>query len=138
MFVATLKGSVAFILVVAIGCSSNGVQKRLNQEHARSSLMKIKNAQMAFKAKNQSGAYGTLEDLSAAKLIEPALATGKYKGYLFKVRLKDASFEAVATPVSYGNTGYWSFYVNNLGVIHGAMKNGQEATTNDPPIKSDE
>ncbi|MGH8613972.1 MAG: hypothetical protein ACREYF_18595 [Gammaproteobacteria bacterium] len=123
--------------VFFVGCGGAKIQNRLNQEHARSGLVKIRNAQKIFKASSQSGKYGTLEELAKAKLIDSSLSAGKYKGYLFKVRGDGASYEAVAVPEKYGYTGFWSFYVNEEGTIRGEVKSGQEATVNDPPIKTE-
>lgn len=57
-------------------------------------------------------------------------------GYRFELRVKPdgQAFEAVATPVEYGETGRLSFYANEKGSIREADKGGAEATAADPDI----
>jgi hypothetical protein len=125
-----------FISLTAIGCSSTkGIHSRLNQEAIRATLIKIHEAQMTFRSKKENGKYGTLQELLTAGLIDSTIATGNYRGYFVKVRVTDNSFEAVAIPQIYGQTGSWSFFVNEEGVIRGEVKGGREATISDPPIQ---
>ena len=67
---ALLRGLVIVVIAFITGCGVSRMQNRLNQEHARSFLVKIKDAQIAFKSKSQDGVYGTLEELSATKFID--------------------------------------------------------------------
>lgn len=58
-------------------------------------------------------------------------------GYRFELRLKEngKSFEALASPAKYNETGRRSFYMNEQGEIHGADKGGGEGTPTDPEVK---
>jgi hypothetical protein len=55
------------------------------------------------------------------------------------VRVKNDSYEAVAVPIEFGETanqgtGGLSFYLDDSGIIRGAVKKGAEADTADPPL----
>lgn len=82
--------------------------------------------------------YGTLAELAENGLIAPSLARGGPQyGYRLEVRVGSDSYEAVATPMSYGQAsspGRRSFYISSDGVIRGADKKGLEANINDPPL----
>ncbi|HTX14599.1 MAG TPA: hypothetical protein VMD77_04825, partial [Candidatus Baltobacteraceae bacterium] len=89
-----------------------------------------------------------------ASLIDAKLATGSVGGYRFQYRVtgpavepavaSDAegqaarsdptAFELAATPENYGKGGRRSFLLDDGGKLHGADKNGEVATTNDPLI----
>lgn len=137
MVVRKLACLMCLVSLVAAGCSLAGVRVRLNEEAARATLVKIKEAQTAFKLNSGQGRYGTLQELLVARLIDQTIATGSYRGYVIKIRATEHSFEAVAVPHVYGQTGYWSFFVNEKGILRGEVKGGQEATANDPPIRSE-
>ena len=109
-----------------------GIPSRLNQERAVTSLRSIRAAQLSFKSTKGVGKYGTLDELAAAKLIDPTLASGIKNGYRFEVRVKNGSFEAVAVPLK---DKYWSFYLDESGVIRGTVKDGAEANASDQPVR---
>ena len=81
--------------------------------------------------------FGTLRQLLAEKLVDPALENGIRNGYLFRVRAdpgsstEAASFEVRATPLEYGVTGKLSFYMDETFVLRGGDKGGDEAHSND-------
>ncbi len=85
-----------------------------------------------------------------ASLIDATLATGSVGGYRFQYRViaappepsdgaeparpGDPKFELAATPENYGKSGRRSFLLDGAGKLHGADKNGQMATTDDPAV----
>jgi hypothetical protein len=95
-----------------------------------------------------------------ASLIDAKLAAGSVGGYRFQYRVVgpptgtagaagstattgqaapgDPSFELAATPENYGKSGRRSFLLDGAGKLHGADKNGEMATANDPPITETE
>jgi hypothetical protein len=80
--------------------------------------------------------YASLKQLAASGLIAPELGEGQKGGYQFLVSVKPGSksFEAEATPVEYGRTGIFSFYVNQSGTIRGGDKKGKRADKTDEPV----
>lgn len=89
-----------------------------------------------------------------ASLIDAKLAAGSVGGYRFQYRVtgpavapaiaSDAegqearsdptAFELSATPENYGKSGRRSFLLDADGKLHGADKNGEMATTDDPIV----
>jgi hypothetical protein len=73
-------------------------------------------------------------------LLNPELAVGTRHGYRFTVDIKASryneppGFEAVGVPVTYGDTGKRSFYVDETGVIRASDNQGAPATAFDPPL----
>jgi hypothetical protein len=123
------------VLVLVPSCRIN-LDRRWNQKEALSSLKTIREAERSFKVKKEDGKYGTLVELGAAELIDPSLASGIKDGYRFEVRIKGNSFEAIAVPIKYLETGIMSLYLDETGVIRYGDKKGGEANANDSPIDS--
>ena len=107
---------------------------------ARLALRTIHSAEATFQATVGNGKYGTLQELSQNNLISQSLATGILEGYTFRIRVDDgsknepASFESTATPLKFPRTGGLSFYVDETGILRGAIKYGVEADSSDNPI----
>jgi len=82
-----------------------------------------------------------------AALLDESLAAGQSGYYRFRYvivpaagtadeseRDKSAGFALAATPVQYGQAGRRSFYLDSNGVLRGADKHGEVATSSDPRI----
>jgi hypothetical protein len=82
-----------------------------------------------------------------ASLLDESLASGESGGYRFRYvivpaaggadqseRDKSAGFALAATPIQYGQAGRRSFYLDSEGVLRGADKQGEVATSSDPRI----
>jgi len=85
-----------------------------------------------------------------ASLVDAKLAAGSVGGYRFQYRViatapepsdgaeparpGDPKFEVAATPEYYGKSGRRSFLLDSAGKLHGADKNGEMATADDPPV----
>ena len=102
----------------------------------------LHSTQVTYQATSGNGNYATLEQLYTVNLIDQYLKTGKFGGYNFIVVKRDlvqgaspAFFYAAATPDRYNLTGIRSFYVDEIGVIRGADKQGAPATVDDPPVE---
>jgi hypothetical protein len=102
---------------------------------------------------------GQISDQQAS-LIDAELAAGSVGGYRFQYRVvgaptsgtgaagstetaahaaqSDPPFELAATPENYGRGGRRSFLLDGAGKLHGADKNGEMATAEDPPITETE
>jgi len=130
-----------FGIVMAIAIPNLLASRRAANEGASiSALRTLHSAEQTYQATRGNGAYGTLDQLAADGLINPELARGTRYGYKFRVDIQTggynepAGFQAVGVPVTYGDTGVRSFYIDETGVIRAADNRGAEATGLDPPL----
>lgn len=128
----------AFFIVMAIAIPNVLAARRAaNEASAIRQLRTIGSAELTYNSTTGNGKYGTLQQLEGERLISSELADGIHNGYRFSIRVKDntrdtpATFEVIATPTNYGNSGVRSFYLDQTGVIHFAQKGGAEADAND-------
>ncbi len=135
---ADKKGKAATITDPRIdACSFNS-----GKECVLLDMRKILGAQITFFGGASSFNYGNFEQLSAANLINPNLATRISNGYRYTITTSfsntngtiRAGFEAFAVPQEYGVTGIKSYYIDRTGFLRGADKNGLPADKNDPLI----
>lgn len=83
-----------------------------------------------------------------AGLLDEPLAAGERGDYRFRYVIKPAEgsvdeaernklagFALAATPLKYGQGGRRSFYLDSAGILRGADKQGEVATSNDPEIE---
>ncbi|HEU0144252.1 MAG TPA: hypothetical protein VFQ47_05665 [Nitrososphaera sp.] len=122
-----------YLLFIGIACH------RINQDGVIDAMMKIRAAEKRYKNGKGTGEYGTLNDLAAARLIDSSLASGTRYGYRFNIKVKENSFVATAVPLefslnSWKGTGSLSFYVDDSGIIRAGVRDGAEASVNDPPL----
>lgn len=105
------------------------------------SLVAIHTAEMKFVANAGAGAYGTLEQLEKAGLIDKAQSVAMQRSYLLEVSISlakaesPATFSVSAVPKTYGMSGRSSFFMDQTGVIRGADKEGGPADAADPMIR---
>lgn len=106
-----------------------------NEVSAISALRLIRNAEINYMSTSGSGEFGTIKQLIDAQLIDSSFSDVK-NGYKYEVRLRsdNRSYEALATPSEYGFKGSRSFYMGEDGVLRGADKQGEEASSADPVI----
>ena len=95
-------------------------------------LNRIQYAEHLFKVGKKKERYGTLEELTAEKLLEKEFV--EHIEYKVELNASADKFEATATPKTYGKTGRRSFFINESGTIRAADRKGQPATAEDPPI----
>src|ERR1700742_4619452 len=99
---------------------------------AISGLRTIGTAEAAYQDKYQR--FGSLPELLSEGDVDQVLGSGIKGGYIFEVRNTDNWFAAVARPVTYNNETSMSFYTSTDYRIHGADRQGAEATADDPLI----
>lgn len=135
---ADKNGAVATVSDPSIdSCSMSGFS---NEYCTIQDFRTFHGAQMTYQATVGNGNFGTLQQLYAAGLIHPNMASGINHGYNFTCFIinqtpnSPAFFKITAVPVNYGVTDFRSFYLDVNGVIRGADKNGEPADENDPPI----
>jgi len=136
---------VAIIAIIAAIAIPNLLRSRLtaNESAAIASLSTLRSGQSTFQSgslrdadSDGMGEYGNLILLSNATppIIDSALGGGTKSGYTYVVvttgviATDEVSWYASAVPVSYGNTGNRTFFVNESGVIRGSdNSNGQSS-----------
>ncbi len=106
------------------------------------SLRTIHSAEATYQATRGTGKFATLSELGAEGLIDSKLASGTKNGYRFTVELttdevSGEGFAVVGVPMTYGNTGRRSFYVDETGVIRAGDNSGGPSTKMDLPLDSD-
>lgn len=117
-----------------------------NEGSAIYSLRTISAAEMTYQSQYQR--YGTLEELGAARLIDPKLASGTKNGYRFTLELTNvnaaaetfdessAGFAVSCVPLTYRSSGTRSFYVDETHILRGADNVGQPSSNSDPPLQT--
>ena len=112
-----------------------------NETEAIQSLRNLLGAEFTYQSILGTGNFGTLQELHSSGLIDSSTARGDRCGYHFVVVTTNGSpnnqarFFITAVPNQYGITGRRSFYIDEIGVIRGADRNGQPADADDPPIE---
>jgi type IV pilus assembly protein PilA len=123
-------------LIAAIAIPNLLASRRAaNEGSALYTLRTVCSAQLAYQSEFQK--YGTLEELAVNNLIDPKLASGMKNGYNFRVVLDEANpegFEVIGVPVSYGQTGVRSFYVDETFILRAADNNGGPPSKLDAPL----
>jgi type IV pilus assembly protein PilA len=132
---------IPFAIVMAIAVPNLVASRRAaNEGSSIATLRTIHSAQATYQATRGNGSFGTLDQLVADGLINPELRSGSRHGYKFTVDIKPTGFdgmpgfEAIGVPITYGNTGRRSFYVDESGVIRAGDNRGAEATELDDPL----
>ncbi len=96
------------------------------------SLRNIVTSQITYRATIGAGNYAPdLATLSSSKLIDSVLGSGSKDGYVFTVSGRDSTFTATATPLVHGETGIFSYFTDETGVIH-STREDRRATADDP------
>lgn len=133
----------ALFVITGASVQAIGKSSTPNERLVLQAVGMLYGAEMTYGATIGNGNYGSLSALGEAQFIDPALATGYKYGYLFVIELTPftqttpAGFKITATPRKYPAYGRLSFYIDVAGQVHGADKNGQVATENDPIIEAD-
>ena len=145
--ITSLLTAVPIGIIAAIAIP-NLLQARMaaNEGAAIYSLRTISAAEMTYQSQFQR--YGTLEELGAANLIDPKLASGTKSGYRFSLELTSESaaadefgqssggFAVSCVPVDYRSSGLRSFFVDETHVLRGADNVGMPSSTADPPLET--
>jgi hypothetical protein len=103
-----------------------------NESTATYALYELQNAEAAYKDEKKKGRYGTLEELTAEKLLDKGF--GESASYRFELNASSDKFDITATPKEYGKTGRRSFFLDETGTMRAADHKGKPATASDPPV----
>jgi hypothetical protein len=146
------------IIALFTSCGNLSVQKTLNpqtesndnagkaQAHieanegsAIAALKMIVAAQATYQATGGNGSFGDIKQLTG--LIPVELSKGDICGYKVTItkvvpfhEATPSSYEAIAVPLKYGETGRKSFFVDESGAIRSADRKGDVAGKSDPYI----
>jgi type IV pilus assembly protein PilA len=141
--IVSLVSFVPIGIIAAIAVPNLLASRRAaNEGSALSSLRTLASAEVTYQATRGNGQYGTLTDLASNGLIDSKLATGTKNGYTFRVEVTTnetnyPGFELVGVPMSYGNTGIRSFYLDETGVIRAGNNAGKPSSKMDQPVDHD-
>ncbi|MBI4850607.1 MAG: hypothetical protein HY819_02155 [Acidobacteria bacterium] len=114
------------------------IQSRIrNEDAATNALVRIYQAEMAFKA-TCNNRFATLQELIQAGLVDPQLFKD-VRWYKVNVKVQSDKFELHATPLVYSprrvgfdeKMGHYSFYINTDGIMRMGDHKGGEANQND-------
>lgn len=111
-----------------------------NERFVVASVRTIHGAQSTYQAVVGNGSYGSLAGLRQAGFIDAALASGEKYGYRFVLTVtpmngnSPSTFQLTATPRDYPRAGRISFFIDQMGLIRAADKNGGAANGTDPII----
>jgi hypothetical protein len=114
--------------------------KFFNERFVITAIRGIHRAEATYQATTGNGDYGTLAQLQQAGFIDSALASGQKYGYQLVLtatphtQSTPTRFLVTATPTRYRKSGLRSYYIDQLGEMHAADKNGAVADANDPYI----
>ncbi len=121
------------------------IQKEIARNHilAVGGLRVIFTAMTSYASIHRRGYPTYLVELGpgGADLIDSELATGLRNGYKFNYSSGRTNrqghvtgFTLHAVPVSYGKTGWRSFFLDEIDVIHSTTEN-RRANAKDPPLQ---
>jgi hypothetical protein len=141
--VLALLSVVPLAIIMAIAIPNLLASRRAaNEASAIFVLKRIAAAENVYQATRRDSAYGTIEQLFESGNLDAEVAATMRHGYQFNLKVvkglsgRDNSYEAIATPVHYGETGSTgtrSFYISSEdGEIHAAR--GMEVNGRDPAV----
>ena len=121
-------------MLMVAGLSKDAGESPLivNEATAKNALRTLAGAEEGFKATNDQGRYGTLDELTAAGLVHQGIMQAN--GYKLEITVSGNKFEATAVPIEYGKTGWLSYFIDETGVLRGGDHGGGTATVADNPI----
>jgi hypothetical protein len=106
--------------------------KEPNEVLAYRSIRKLHDAEKEYK--KRTGEFGLMQELSAQGLVDRELAKETKDDYSFVIKAGREICEIFATPLN-KSSNEMSFYISlKDGVVHGARKNGEQASADDPVV----
>jgi len=105
---------------------------RSNESTAQWKLRMLHDAENNYK--QNTGRYGTHEELIAAGNLEEEYGSLKASGYEIKFSVSSDKFEATATPTGYPKQGRRSYYIDQTGILRGGDTGGKPASASDPEL----
>jgi hypothetical protein len=130
-----LPKNLILMTVASISSATKNPPPEANEGMAIGMLAGLSSAEDQYKNGPGKGSYGSLQQLSDAKMF-PLDMLDKYAvAYKFEVTINGDQFEALATPKEYGKSGKRSFFVDKTGVVRGDDHGGAPATIADKVVQ---
>jgi len=121
------------MIIAQASSEATQVPLQTNEAVAKSSLRTIAVAETTYQATKGDGHFGSLDDLIAENLVNREMLQ-KY-GYRIEVTISGKGFEAIAVPVTYGESGRLSYFIDETSVLRGGDHGGGAATIADQPAQ---
>jgi hypothetical protein len=121
------------MIIAQASSEATQVPLQTNEAVAKSSLRTIAVAEATYQATKGDGRFGSLDDLIAENLVTKEMLQ-KY-GYRIEVTVSGKGFEAIAVPVTYGESGRLSYFIDETSVLRGGDHGGGAATIADQPAQ---
>jgi hypothetical protein len=121
------------MIIAQASSEATQVPLQTNEAVAKSSLRTIAVAEATYQATKGDGRFGSLDDLIAENLVSKEMLQ-KY-GYRIEVTISGKGFEAIAVPVTYGESGRLSYFIDETSVLRGGDHGGGAATIADQPAQ---
>lgn len=121
------------MMIAGISNQTSGSQLAANEAAAKSSLRIIASAEVTYQATKGDGRFGSLDELMAENLVSKDIP--QQYGYRIELRLSGKGYEAIALPVTYGESGRLSYFIDETLVIRGGDHGGGAATISDQPLE---
>lgn len=128
-----LPQNLVMTLIAAASAEANKLPLAKNEDAAINELRRVFRAQAAYRENQGQGSYGTLEQLIKARLLSASDA--QQQGYRIEINASGTHFQATATPQFYGQTGQFSYFIDETGVVRGGDAGGNRATVTEQPIQ---
>jgi len=144
---------IAIIAIIAAIVIPNLLRAKLaaNESNAVGALRTLSSAENSFQASSTIdvdgdgvGEYGSLANLSSAvpAFVDESLGSAQKSGYSFTITTTGVTntdeilWEATAFPLSKGNTGNRTFYIDESGVIRGSDIGGPRGAPGIPATRA--
>ena len=122
--------SVLMLIAGSAAASGNPPPTVANERAAMNTLWRISYTETMYKQKNS--AYGSLEELIAAEMIEKEQLESP--NYRFEFAITADGYTVSAVPSEYGKTGKLSFFLDQTALLRGADHAGAPANASDPQV----
>ena len=130
-----LPKNLILMTVARVSSATKNPPPEANEGMAIGMLSGLASSEDQYKSGPGKGSYGSLQQLSDAKLFPGDMLEKYASAYKFEVTVAGDQFEAVATPKEYGKNGKRSFFVDKTGVVRGDDHGGGPATIADKVVQ---
>jgi hypothetical protein len=130
-----LPKNLILMTVARVSSATKNPPPEANEGMAIGMLTGLASSEDQYKSGPGKGSYGSLQQLSDAKLFPGEMLEKYASAYTFEVTVAGDQFEAVATPKEYGKNGKRSFFVDKTGVVRGDDHGGGPATIADKVVQ---
>lgn len=121
------------LMMAGLFNQTSGSPLAANEASAKSSLRVIASAEVTYQATVGDGRFGSLDELIATNLLSKEIR--QQFGYRIELSNSGKRFEAIAVPVTYGESGRLSYFIDETSVLRGGDHGGGAATISDQPVE---